>query len=238
MSRGGLRSGEGVEIAMEMTPGEPLRLSAGLITHHIIMSEYALVCRDPIDGLYTVPSARDIFDFVPGGSVSERQDVEYEARTHLNHSVINSLSEWFGLLFIRRGVYAGAVLRFTSVVFDLDVFHPHVNATTRELDLKRYFVDGWKPERYHIYHVLLIVQRSSAARQKRTKKDNGDFSEVFYALRCRLHLGEDEYRRIQGGLRTFFTFDTDPSSCVNADAAALLRDNKEAYRMRASELIK
>ncbi|VDO34916.1 unnamed protein product, partial [Onchocerca flexuosa] len=52
---------EGVEIAMEMAPGEPLRLSPELITEHIIMSEYAMICRDPIDGLYTVPSARNKF---------------------------------------------------------------------------------------------------------------------------------------------------------------------------------
>ncbi|EFO26991.2 hypothetical protein LOAG_01487 [Loa loa] len=169
---------EGVEIATEMAPGEPLRLSPELITEHIIMSEYAMICRDPIDGLYIVPSARNKF-------------------------------EWFGLLFIRRGVYAGAVFRFTlhlpmdfpstelpTVFFDLDVFHPHVNPATRELDLKKYFIDGWKSDQHHLYHVLLIVQR------------------------------------------TFFTFDSDPATCANIEAAALLRDNRELYRMRASELIK
>uniref|UniRef100_A0A0R3RRF8 UBIQUITIN_CONJUGAT_2 domain-containing protein n=1 Tax=Elaeophora elaphi TaxID=1147741 RepID=A0A0R3RRF8_9BILA len=163
---------EGVEIATEMAPGEPLRLSPELITEHIIMSEYAMICRDPIDGLYAVPSARNKF-------------------------------EWFGLLFIRRGVYAGAVFRFTLhlpvdfpstelpiVVFDLDVFHPHVNPATRELDLKKYFVDGWKSDQHHLYH------------------------------------------------RTFFTFDSNPATCANAEAAALLRDNRELYRMRASELIR
>ncbi|VDM93759.1 unnamed protein product [Onchocerca ochengi] len=169
---------EGVEIAVEMAPGEPLQLSPELITEHIIMSEYALICRDPIDGLYTVPSARNKF-------------------------------EWFGLLFIRQGVYAGAVFRFTlhlpmdfpstelpKVVFDLDVFHPHVNPATRELDLKKYFADGWKSDQHHIYHILLIVQR------------------------------------------TFFTFDSNPATYANAEAAALLCDNRELYRIRASELIK
>uniref|UniRef100_A0A915PXX3 UBC core domain-containing protein n=1 Tax=Setaria digitata TaxID=48799 RepID=A0A915PXX3_9BILA len=170
------RDAEGVEIATEMTPGEPLRFSAELITEHSIMSEYAMICRDPIDGLYAVPSARNKF-------------------------------EWFGLLFIRRGVYAGAVFRFTlhlpmdfpstelpRVVFDLDVFHPHVNPATRELDLKRYFVDGWKSDQHHIYHILLI--------------------------------------------RTFFTFDSNPATCVNIEAATLLRDNRELFRIRAGELIR
>ncbi|VDN90681.1 unnamed protein product [Brugia pahangi] len=190
-SRSDFGDTEGVEIATEMAPTEPLQLSRELITEHIIMSEYAMICRDPIDGLYAVPSARNKF-------------------------------EWFGLLFIRRGVYAGAVIRFTlhlpmdfpsaelpvthfillfvkvykTVVFDLDVFHPHVNPATRELDLKKYFVDGWKSEQHHLYHILLIVQR------------------------------------------TFFTFDSNPATCVNTEAATLLRDNRELYRIRASELIK
>ncbi|CAG9531023.1 unnamed protein product [Cercopithifilaria johnstoni] len=177
-SGSGFGNSEGVEIAIEMAPGEPLRLSPEMITEHIIMSEYAMICRDPIDGLYAVPGARNKF-------------------------------EWFGLLFIRRGVYAGAIFRFTlhlpldfpstelpTVVFDLDVFHPHVNPATRELDLKKYFVGGWKSDQHHLYHILLIVQR------------------------------------------TFFTFDSNPTTCANTEAAALLRDNRELYRMRASELIR
>ncbi|KAL3985965.1 Ubiquitin-conjugating enzyme family protein [Acanthocheilonema viteae] len=177
-SGSGFSNTEGIEIATEMAPGESLRLSPELITEHIIMSEYAMICRDPIDGLYAVPSARNKF-------------------------------EWFGLLFIRRGVYAGAIFRFTlhlpvdfpstelpTIVFDSDVFHPHVNPVTRELDLKKYFVDGWKSDQHHLYHILLIVQR------------------------------------------TFFTFDSNPATCANTEAAALLRDNRELYRVRASELIK
>ncbi|VDK72200.1 unnamed protein product [Litomosoides sigmodontis] len=177
-SGSGFGSTEGVEIATEMAPAEPLRLPQELITEHIIMSEYAMICRDPIDGLYAVPSARNKF-------------------------------EWFGLLFIRRGVYAGAILRFTlhlpvdfpstelpKVVFDLDVFHPHINPATRELDLKKYFADGWKSDQYHLYHILLIVQR------------------------------------------TFFTFDSNLATCANIEAATLLRDNRELYRVRASELIR
>ncbi|VDN07993.1 unnamed protein product [Thelazia callipaeda] len=138
-----------------------------------------MICRDPIDGVYTVPSALNKF-------------------------------EWFGLIFIRRGVYTGSIFRFTlhlpsnfpsteipRVVFDLDVFHPHVDPNTRELDLKRYFVDGWQSDRHHLYHVLLIV-----------------------------------FQRI------FFSFDADPTTCINVEAATLLRNDRELYRVRASELIK
>ncbi len=50
-----------------------------------------------------------------------------------------------------------------TVVFDLDVFHPHVNPATRELDLKKYFVDGWKSDQHHLYHILLIVQVYTAS---------------------------------------------------------------------------
>ncbi|KHN84145.1 AKT-interacting protein [Toxocara canis] len=170
---------EAFEIAVEMTAGEPLKLSKKMIKDHIIATEYAQVCREPIDGLYTVPSAVDS-------------------------------SVWFGVLFIRRGVYVGAVLRFTMylpesfpssveipiVRFDLDVFHPHIDPESRELDLKRYISDGWKSEKHHIYHVLLIVQR------------------------------------------TFFSFDADPSSCVNPEAARMLRNDRESFRNKASEVIK
>ncbi|VDK55623.1 unnamed protein product [Anisakis simplex] len=112
-------------------------------------------------------------------------------------------------MFIRRGVYVGAVLRFTLylpddfpsqkipiVLFDEEVFHPHIEPATGELDLKRYFWDGWKPEKHHIYHILLIVQR------------------------------------------TFFSFDADIASCVNKEAAKMLRDDREAFRLKAGEIIK
>lgn len=174
-----LSNAEAFEIAIEMSSGEPLQLSNKMLLEHLVLSEYALACREPIDGLYVSPSHED-------------------------------LTVWFGVLFIRRGVYMGAVLRFTlnlppdfglssvvpNVVFDLKVFHPHIDVVTKELDLNRYFSDGWKPERHHIYHVLLVVQR------------------------------------------TFFSFDADALSCRNPEAALMLQNNKEGFMAKAREIIR
>uniref|UniRef100_F1L7A2 AKT-interacting protein n=1 Tax=Ascaris suum TaxID=6253 RepID=F1L7A2_ASCSU len=170
---------EAFEIAVEVSAGEPLRFSEKLVKEHIISAQYAQICREPIDGVYVIPSVADP-------------------------------SVWFGLLFVRRGIYMGAVLRFTIflpgdfpstseipvVRFEADVFHPHLNKETHELDLQRYIGDGWKPDKHRIYHVLLIVQR------------------------------------------TFFSFDADPSSCVNPEAAVMLREDRESFIKKAREVIK
>ncbi|MFH4978571.1 hypothetical protein AB6A40_005280 [Gnathostoma spinigerum] len=167
------------EIATDAMPAEPLKLSDDAIKEHLISSEFALICRDPIDGIYVMPSAA-------------------------------SLTKWFGILFVRRGVYAGAMLRFTiylpqhfpftselpTVFFDLDVHHPNIHADTHELDMTRYFPSGWKEEKHHLYHVLLIVQR------------------------------------------TFFSFDADPITCANPEMADLLHHNKEQYKKLIHDVIK
>uniref|UniRef100_A0A0N5B001 UBIQUITIN_CONJUGAT_2 domain-containing protein n=1 Tax=Syphacia muris TaxID=451379 RepID=A0A0N5B001_9BILA len=166
-------STEAFELATEMSAGTPLQYTDKLLLEHLILSEYALICREPVDGVYVTPI-------------------------------------WFGVLFIRRGVYMGAVLRFTlnlptafgvstelpKVVFDINVFHPHVDQETHRLDISRFFLDGWKPEKHHVYHVLLAVQRS------------------------------------------FFNYDADASSCSNPDAAVMLRDNKEQFMVEAQKVIR
>ncbi|KAK0411187.1 hypothetical protein QR680_005535 [Steinernema hermaphroditum] len=109
---------------------------------HAISCEYAMVCRKPIDGVYIMPSAE-------------------------NSSV------WNGIIFIRCGMFAGGMLRFVltlqpdfphtsalpEVVFDLQVFHPHVFNDSRRVDFSRHFPDGWKRDYHHIHHVLNYFQR-------------------------------------------------------------------------------
>ncbi|VDO20710.1 unnamed protein product [Haemonchus placei] len=149
---------------------EPLSPSRSFpITWNIFKKLYsARVCRQPIDGMYIVPSAEDQF-------------------------------RWFGLLFVRRGVFGGGIFRFnvkipydfpntTSlpvVKFDLFIFHPNIDPFHRRPDLSRYFPEGWKKDKHHIQNVLLVVQR------------------------------------------LFFSFDFEPDSCANPSAAITWREDKE-----------
>ncbi|CAJ0582403.1 unnamed protein product, partial [Mesorhabditis spiculigera] len=119
-----------------------LKLDRGFLLQHALDVEYAIVCRNPLDGIYVVPSANDPL-------------------------------RWFGMLFVRRGEYAGAILRFTiqmpadfpatnelpEVKFENDIFHPSIDLKTKILCMSRYFPDGWKRDKHHVYNVLLVVQR-------------------------------------------------------------------------------
>ncbi|KAL1123988.1 hypothetical protein AAG570_001758, partial [Ranatra chinensis] len=77
---------------------------------------------------------------------------------------------WFGVVFIRSGVYCGGVFRFNvflpetfpestrpRVVFESDIYHPLVDAETREVDLRVGFPD-WKSRIHHLWQVLQYVR--------------------------------------------------------------------------------
>ncbi|XP_066933995.1 protein AKTIP homolog [Clytia hemisphaerica] len=79
---------------------------------------------------------------------------------------------WFGVVFIRQGVYQNGVFRFTmtipptypdgdcpSLVFTPPVFHPFIDPTTGALPLARAFGNGWKPNVNHLWQILLYVRR-------------------------------------------------------------------------------
>jgi len=122
--------------------------------------------------------------------------------------IIELVSVWFGVIFVRRGVYMGAMLRFSltvdeqfpdtdrlpTITFDSDVFHPNIDANTRQLDISRYFPDRWKSGTHHLYHALIAVQR------------------------------------------TFFQFDT--TNAINSEAATLLRCDKSRFKSMATECVK
>ncbi|CAD6186964.1 unnamed protein product [Caenorhabditis auriculariae] len=81
--------------------------------------------------------------------------------------------KWFGILFIRRGIFGGGIFRFSlnvpmnfpytsdlpEVIFDNAIFHPLIELKTRKLDLSRSFPNGWKTERHDLLRVLVVVQR-------------------------------------------------------------------------------
>ncbi|XP_018115171.1 AKT-interacting protein homolog B isoform X1 [Xenopus laevis] len=78
---------------------------------------------------------------------------------------------WFGVIFIRHGLYQDGVFKFTvyipdnypdgecpRLVFDIPVFHPLVDPISGELDVKRAFTK-WRRNHNHIWQVLMYARR-------------------------------------------------------------------------------
>ncbi|KAM8946112.1 AKT-interacting protein isoform 2-T2 [Pelodytes ibericus] len=78
---------------------------------------------------------------------------------------------WFGVIFIRHGLYQDGVFKFTvyipdnypdgecpRLVFDTPVFHPLVDPVSGELDVKRAFAK-WRRNHNHIWQVLMYARR-------------------------------------------------------------------------------
>lgn len=105
-----------------------------------LMAEYKLLMQQKCPGCYVMPSAL-------------------------------SPLIWYGILFIRQGLYQEGVFRYKitipdnfpdgdcpNLVFDFPVFHPLVDPTTGELDVKRAF-PKWRKNNNHIWQVLLFARR-------------------------------------------------------------------------------
>ncbi|XP_023229143.1 AKT-interacting protein-like isoform X3 [Centruroides sculpturatus] len=106
-----------------------------------LMAEYVLLQKQQLPGLYVVPSA-------------------------------GSALKWFGVLFIRNGLYQGGVFRFTLyvpdkypdsdpplLVFEPPIFHPIIDYTTGEMDIKSAF-PTWKKNVNHLWQVLQYARSS------------------------------------------------------------------------------
>ncbi|XP_073515785.1 AKT-interacting protein [Phyllobates terribilis] len=78
---------------------------------------------------------------------------------------------WFGVIFIRHGLYQDGVFKFTvyipdnypdgecpRLVFDIPVFHPLVDPISGELDVRRAFA-RWRRNHNHIWQVLMYARR-------------------------------------------------------------------------------
>ncbi|RVE74778.1 hypothetical protein OJAV_G00025670 [Oryzias javanicus] len=77
---------------------------------------------------------------------------------------------WFGVIFIRHGLYQDGVFKFTvyipdnypdghcpKLVFDNPVFHPLVDPVSGELDVRRAFTK-WRRNHNHIWQVLMYAR--------------------------------------------------------------------------------
>uniref|UniRef100_A0AAQ4S6V3 Akt interacting protein n=1 Tax=Gasterosteus aculeatus aculeatus TaxID=481459 RepID=A0AAQ4S6V3_GASAC len=80
------------------------------------------------------------------------------------------LKLWFGVIFIRHGLYQDGVFKFTvyipdnypdgecpKLVFDIPVFHPLVDPVSGELDVRRAFTK-WRRNHNHIWQVLMYAR--------------------------------------------------------------------------------
>ncbi|CAJ0932566.1 unnamed protein product [Ranitomeya imitator] len=78
---------------------------------------------------------------------------------------------WFGVIFIRNGLYQDGVFKFSvyipdnypdgecpRLVFDIPVFHPLVDPLSGELDVRRAF-PRWRRNHNHIWQVLMYARR-------------------------------------------------------------------------------
>jgi len=105
-----------------------------------LMAEYNLLRKQKLPGIYVIPSAK----------------------TPLR---------WFGVLFIRQGLYQEGVFRFQvhipdnypdgdcpKVVFDSQVFHPAVDPSSHELNVRQGF-HKWRRNINHIWQLLLYTRR-------------------------------------------------------------------------------
>ena len=80
-------------------------------------------------------------------------------------------SGWYGIIFIRLGVYQEGIFRFRiqipenypdgdcpRLLFEHPVFHPLVDTETFELDVKRGF-HKWRRNVNHIWQILLYMRK-------------------------------------------------------------------------------
>ncbi|XP_046990278.1 protein crossbronx homolog [Schistocerca americana] len=108
---------------------------------YCIISEYNMLRKQDLPGVYVIPSAR-------------------------------SSLLWFGVLFVRQGMYQGGVFRFTlhlpetfpdggfpRIVFQSKIFHPMISNETGEIDIRSGFTE-WCKNVNHIWQVLQHTWRA------------------------------------------------------------------------------
>lgn len=110
-----------------------------------LLAEFTLVVKQKLPGVYVQPSYR-------------------------------SALMWFGVIFIRHGLYQDGVFKFTvyipdnypdgdcpRLVFDIPVFHPLVDPTSGELDVKRAFAkwsfSPWNPSVHDEAREKMLTQK-------------------------------------------------------------------------------
>uniref|UniRef100_A0ABI7VWM2 UBC core domain-containing protein n=1 Tax=Felis catus TaxID=9685 RepID=A0ABI7VWM2_FELCA len=134
-----------------------------------LLAEFTLVVKQKLPGVYVQPSYRSALskkDSLLIRSVFGSSDRNLGLNCFLFFPTV-----WFGVIFIRHGLYQDGVFKFTvyipdnypdgdcpHLVFDIPVFHPLVDPTSGELDVKRAFAK-WRRNHNHIWQVLMYARR-------------------------------------------------------------------------------
>ncbi|KAG2470012.1 AKTIP protein, partial [Polypterus senegalus] len=135
-----------------------------------LLAEFTLVIKQKLPGIYVQPSYKS--------ALSKHRHLykllEQNGKALKQKPTVNGFSGffavWFGVIFIRHGLYQDGVFKFTvyipdnypdgdcpRVVFDIPVFHPLVNPESGELDVKRAFAK-WRRNHNHIWQVLMYAR--------------------------------------------------------------------------------
>lgn len=83
---------------------------------------------------------------------------------------MKELRHFYGVIFVRRGPFTNGIFKFQlrlpekyndvdqwpQITFDSYVFHPHVNASTGELDVKSAY-PRWDPHRYMFENPSFLI---------------------------------------------------------------------------------
>uniref|UniRef100_A0A8D8Y9E0 AKT-interacting protein n=1 Tax=Cacopsylla melanoneura TaxID=428564 RepID=A0A8D8Y9E0_9HEMI len=78
---------------------------------------------------------------------------------------------WFGIIFVRSGIYEGGAFRFQifftdqfpnggapTIVFETSLFHPAIDEVTREFAVQSFFPE-WRKDVNHVYQILVILKQ-------------------------------------------------------------------------------
>ncbi|KAL1456213.1 hypothetical protein WDU94_000959 [Cyamophila willieti] len=78
---------------------------------------------------------------------------------------------WFGIIFVRSGMYEGGTFRFQifftdqfpnggspTIVFENSVFHPAIHEVTREFAVRSFFPE-WRKDVNHVFQILVILKQ-------------------------------------------------------------------------------
>uniref|UniRef100_A0A915EGK9 UBC core domain-containing protein n=1 Tax=Ditylenchus dipsaci TaxID=166011 RepID=A0A915EGK9_9BILA len=108
---------------------------------HYIFQEFAAVAKDPIEGIYVTPSAKN--------------PLEWFGLLIVRAGIFCGGMFRFSLLL---PIDFPDTKEMPLVKFDDVLFHPLINPKTNITDLSRYFPSGWQRERNHIYQILTATQ--------------------------------------------------------------------------------
>ncbi|CAO4382623.1 unnamed protein product [Caenorhabditis nigoni] len=134
---------ESQETNEQIVQKNSLMIPNNILVEQALAAEFVEVCRNPIEGIFVSPSAKNKFAWY--GVIFVRKGI-------------------FGGGIFRFKIEIPLEFPETSelpkVIFNQTIFHPLICIKSKELCLKRSFPDGWKSEKHSLRRVLIVLQRS------------------------------------------------------------------------------